>query len=124
MSAFSQETPGESSRQNASPSSSSSPPSSLTAAEAPEDLIKENVTIIDPIARATNEKKNIAEDTIIVEGREFLNDMDVKFLFPIDDQERERILKEHVLYRYLWKGNYSAPVEEDLLFGAIVLDVA
>ncbi|KAG9287074.1 hypothetical protein G9A89_023039 [Geosiphon pyriformis] len=46
------------------------------------------------------------------------------YLIPVSDEEIDRLQMQHYLFRYLWHGNYSAPVENWLkLGGAQVLDV-
>ena len=40
-----------------------------------------------------------------------------------DEFKRERLHIQHDLFKYSWKGNFVAPVEEKLKNGATVLDV-
>ncbi|CAG8443444.1 11291_t:CDS:2 [Dentiscutata erythropus] len=59
----------------------------------------------------------------IIGGRKFLNNNEANYLLPSDEIELRRMEIAHVLTRYSWKGNYSAPVEEILKNGkANVLD--
>ncbi|CAG8621116.1 11486_t:CDS:2 [Dentiscutata heterogama] len=59
----------------------------------------------------------------IIGGRKFLNNHEANYFLPSDEMEFRRIEIAHVLTRYSWKGNYSAPVEEILKNGkANVLD--
>ncbi|CAG8583936.1 17258_t:CDS:2 [Funneliformis caledonium] len=56
--------------------------------------------------------------------RKFLNLSNVNYMYPIDDNESDRIQENYNLYRYVWNDNFSAPVK-DLLNsnGSQVLDI-
>ncbi|RIB12523.1 S-adenosyl-L-methionine-dependent methyltransferase, partial [Gigaspora rosea] len=59
----------------------------------------------------------------IIGGRRFLNNFEANYFMPSDEMELRRMDIMHVLTRYSWKGNFSAPVEEILKNGkATVLD--
>ncbi|CAG8722934.1 565_t:CDS:2, partial [Racocetra fulgida] len=59
----------------------------------------------------------------IIGGRKFLNTHEGNYVMPSDEMELRRLEVSHVLTRYVWKGNFSAPVEEKLKNGkATVLD--
>ncbi|CAG8565654.1 4671_t:CDS:2 [Paraglomus brasilianum] len=81
-----------------------------------------SASFLDPIETAAG-LENIFDMFVYVDGRRFLKDKDSKCYLPCDEQEAYRTYKRHYLYRFIWKGNYSAPVLEELSFGARVLDV-
>ncbi|CAG8471835.1 4994_t:CDS:2 [Scutellospora calospora] len=57
-------------------------------------------------------------------GRKFLISNEVNYLLPSDKKELKRNEVTHILRQYLWKGNFSSPVEEILKNGrANVLDI-
>ncbi|CAG8637240.1 20905_t:CDS:2, partial [Racocetra persica] len=72
-----------------------------------------------------NEVSSILLDQYkIIGGRKFLNTHEGNSVMPSDEMELRRLEIAHVLNRYAWKGNFSAPVEEKLKNGkATVLDV-
>ncbi|CAG8792785.1 10569_t:CDS:2, partial [Acaulospora morrowiae] len=49
-----------------------------------------------------------------VNGRKYHNIENSKYPFPSDDEELDRQHLQHFLLRYLWEGNFSAPVEHIL----------
>ncbi|RIB12522.1 S-adenosyl-L-methionine-dependent methyltransferase [Gigaspora rosea] len=71
-----------------------------------------------------NEVSSILLDQYeIIGGRKFLNNNEANYLMPSDEMELRRLEIAHVLKRFSWKGNFSAPVEEILKNGkATVLD--
>jgi hypothetical protein len=48
---------------------------------------------------------------------------DSKYQLPSEDEHIDRIQLRHLMFKYVWQGNFSAPVEERLKNGAKVLDV-
>ncbi|CAG8748293.1 1308_t:CDS:1, partial [Racocetra fulgida] len=50
----------------------------------------------------------------IIGGRKSLNTHEGTYVIPSDELELRRLEVAHVLNRYAWKGNFSAPVEEKL----------
>ncbi|CAG8713830.1 11559_t:CDS:2 [Gigaspora margarita] len=50
----------------------------------------------------------------IIGGRKFLKTDEANNFMPSDEMELRRMDINHVLTRYSWKGNFSAPVEEIL----------
>src|SRR3954452_24308338 len=48
---------------------------------------------------------------------------DSKCKLPSEDEHIDRIQLRHLIFKYVWQGNFSAPVEEKLKNGAKVLDV-
>lgn len=46
-----------------------------------------------------------------------------KYQLPSDNEHVDRIQLRHLLFRYVWQGNFSSPVKEKLKNGAKVLDV-
>ena len=46
-----------------------------------------------------------------------------KYQLPSEDEHIDRIQLRHLMFKYVWQGNFSAPVEEKLKNGAKVLDV-
>ncbi|CAG8705694.1 16632_t:CDS:2, partial [Racocetra fulgida] len=50
----------------------------------------------------------------IIGGRKYLNTHEANYIMPSDEIEFKRMEVAHVLNRYTWKGNFSAPVEETL----------
>ncbi|KAL1922468.1 uncharacterized protein VTP21DRAFT_10007 [Calcarisporiella thermophila] len=57
-----------------------------------------------------------------VDGRRFLNVRGIKYIMPSDEEEIDRLQMLHYIYRYLFQGNFSAPIREDLERGIKVLD--
>ncbi|CAG8440558.1 6661_t:CDS:2 [Acaulospora morrowiae] len=55
-------------------------------------------------------------------GRKYYNVPNSKYCLPLDDEEIDRLQLQHFLFRYIWQGNFSAPVEEMLESGCKVLD--
>ncbi|CAG8717708.1 S-adenosyl-L-methionine-dependent methyltransferase [Gigaspora rosea] len=65
----------------------------------------------------------LLEQYEIIGGRKFLKTDEANNFMPSDEMELRRMDIMHVLTRYSWKGNFSAPVEEILKNGkATVLD--
>ncbi|RGB38135.1 S-adenosyl-L-methionine-dependent methyltransferase [Rhizophagus diaphanus] len=58
------------------------------------------------------------------ENRRYPNLNNVNYLYPVDDNESDRIQDHHYFYRYIWDNNFSAPVH-DLLnsHGSQILDI-
>ncbi|CAG8524792.1 71_t:CDS:2 [Scutellospora calospora] len=57
-------------------------------------------------------------------GRQFINDDELKYVLPSDKKEIERSTLAHLLNRHRWKGNFSSPIKEKLdMCGATILDV-
>ncbi|CAG8514754.1 4555_t:CDS:2 [Acaulospora morrowiae] len=50
-------------------------------------------------------------------------DKKVKCTLSLDNDEADRQTMQHFIYRHLWEGNFSAPVNEILTDGARILDV-
>ena len=48
---------------------------------------------------------------------------DSKYRLPSNNEHVDRIQLRHLIFKYVWQGNFSAPVEEKLKNGAKVLDV-
>ncbi|CAI2177423.1 6671_t:CDS:2 [Funneliformis geosporum] len=46
--------------------------------------------------------------------RKFLNVSNVNYMYPIDDNESDRIQENYNLYRYVWNDNFSAPIKDIL----------
>ena len=46
------------------------------------------------------------------DGRRFHNDDNSKYFLPNDDDEIDRLHLQHFLIRYLWQGNYIAPIDD------------
>ena len=45
-------------------------------------------------------------------NRKHANISNVNYLYPIDDNESDRIQDHHYIYRYVWDNNFSAPINE------------
>ncbi len=58
------------------------------------------------------ENPNKKEAFRIKEGRRFHNYEDVKYFFPNDDDEIDRLHSQHFMVKYLWQGNYFAPIDD------------
>ncbi|KAG9285200.1 hypothetical protein G9A89_004415 [Geosiphon pyriformis] len=58
-----------------------------------------------------------------VNGRLFNNVPDSLYPLPSDELECDRLAIQHFLFRHLWQGNFSSPIEPKLREGARVLDV-
>ncbi|CAG8778867.1 17236_t:CDS:2, partial [Cetraspora pellucida] len=51
-----------------------------------------------------------------VGGRRFHDlNKDVKYPYPIDDEESDRLHLQHFWTRYIWQSNFSAPIEDLLI---------
>jgi len=85
-------------------------------------IMSSSSSLLDPIDTASG-LENFLDMFVYVDGRRFLKDKNSKSYLPCDEQEAYRTYKRHYLFRFIWKGNYSAPVLEDLSFGCSVLDV-
>ncbi|CAG8700602.1 1427_t:CDS:2, partial [Funneliformis mosseae] len=48
----------------------------------------------------------------VEEGRRFHNDENSKYFLPNDDEELDRLHLQHYIWRYIWKSNYNAPVND------------
>ena len=46
------------------------------------------------------------------DGRRFHNDENSKYFLPNDDDEIDRLHSQHFMLRYLWQGNYLAPIDD------------
>ncbi|RIA84882.1 S-adenosyl-L-methionine-dependent methyltransferase [Glomus cerebriforme] len=46
-----------------------------------------------------------------------------KYQLPSENEHIDRIQLRHLIFRYVWQGNFSSPVEEKLKDGAKILDV-
>jgi hypothetical protein len=46
-----------------------------------------------------------------------------RYQLPSENEHIDRIQLRHLIFRYVWQGNFSSPVEEKLKHGAKVLDV-
>ncbi|KAL1922998.1 uncharacterized protein VTP21DRAFT_9374 [Calcarisporiella thermophila] len=58
----------------------------------------------------------------LVDGRRLLNVRGLKYMLPHDELEIDRLQMQHYIFRYLFQGNFSAPVHDLLRSGATVLD--
>nr|CAG8622303.1 7920_t:CDS:2 [Entrophospora candida] len=59
-----------------------------------------------------------------INGRRYHNDKNSKYFLPNDDEEVDRLQTQHFLFRHIWEGNFSSPM--DHLFeegGVSVLDI-
>ncbi|CAG8683662.1 16597_t:CDS:2, partial [Funneliformis mosseae] len=57
-------------------------------------------------------------------GRRFHNNENSIYFLPNDNEEVDRLQLQHFLFRYIWKSNFSAPINDLLDQGsANVLDV-
>ncbi|CAG8475730.1 19265_t:CDS:2 [Racocetra persica] len=75
-----------------------------------------------------NDVNSVAENLLnqfkVIGGRNFLNHHEANYFQPSDGIEIERSMIGHMLTRYIWQGNISAPVKEILENGGVyVLDV-
>jgi len=57
------------------------------------------------------------------EGRRYANYKNSKYFFPEDDIEIDRLQMQHYLFRNIFYGNFSAPVEDMLKQGGRILDI-
>ena len=51
-------------------------------------------------------------------------EMSLKYYLPNDNVDIDRLHNVHFFSRYLYQGNFSSPIEQKLIEGAKVLDVA
>lgn len=49
--------------------------------------------------------------TVIVDGRRYQN-YNTKYVLPNDDEEQDRLVQAHFIYKHLFNGNFSAPVRD------------
>ncbi|CAG8742946.1 1273_t:CDS:2, partial [Racocetra fulgida] len=67
--------------------------------------------------------ENLLNQFKVIGGRNFLNHHEANYFQPSDGIEIERPMISHMLTRYIWQGNISAPVKEILENGGVcVLD--
>ncbi|CAG8627556.1 632_t:CDS:2, partial [Dentiscutata erythropus] len=60
----------------------------------------------------TTQSTSDEEGFRIVGGRKFHDlNKDVKYPYPIDDEETDRLHLQHFWTRYIWQSNFSAPIE-------------
>nr|CAG8476264.1 10020_t:CDS:2 [Entrophospora candida] len=54
-----------------------------------------------------------------VEGRRYQNFVgeNIRYQMPDDNEEHDRLQRQHFLFRYLWKSNFSSPMEDLLKRG-------
>ncbi|CAG8678256.1 7516_t:CDS:2, partial [Paraglomus occultum] len=74
---------------------------------------------------AAMKPENMLEQFVEIGGRRYLNDFTAKgyYYLPRDQKEVERTYDRNYIDKIIWKGNYSAPVSDNLSLGANVLDV-
>ncbi|CAG8449607.1 3611_t:CDS:2 [Cetraspora pellucida] len=75
------------------------------------------------LASSNNSSRTI-DKFAFEDGRRFHNVDNSKYFLPNDDDECDRLHVMHFTYKFIWRGNFSAPIE-DLLKqeGTRVLDV-
>ncbi|KAG2194419.1 hypothetical protein INT47_003130 [Mucor saturninus] len=66
------------------------------------------------IAKDTDTNSSELPKPLIVNDRIYQNTK--KYMLPIDDQEQDKLVQEHFLYKFIFGNNFSAPVR-DLLSG-------
>src|SRR5581483_4904893 len=64
-----------------------------------------------------NEHINYAETFKIINGRKYLNEENVLYYLPIDNEGVDGFGMLHYLSRYVWQGNFSSKIEEKLIKG-------
>ncbi|KAI8974692.1 S-adenosyl-L-methionine-dependent methyltransferase [Pilobolus umbonatus] len=79
--------------------------------ELPIELSVDNV----PVASEVGENQ-------FLDGRRYNSGDDVKYMLPNDNEEADRLYHQHNLIRYVFQGNFHAPVHEKLEEGITVLD--
>ncbi|KAI8974693.1 S-adenosyl-L-methionine-dependent methyltransferase [Pilobolus umbonatus] len=57
-----------------------------------------------------------------IDGRRFNGDNGVDYLLPNDNDEADRLHQQHWIIRYVFQGNYHAPLKDQLEKGIAVLD--
>ncbi|CAG8831586.1 34131_t:CDS:1, partial [Racocetra persica] len=72
-----------------------------------------------PSKSSTNEQKK----PWYVEGRRYTNYKNSKYFLPDDEIEMDRLQMQHYLFRHIFYGNFSAPVEDVLKRGGRILDI-
>jgi len=60
---------------------------------------------------------NYLESYVVVEGRKYLNEEDVSYYLPNDEEEFDRENIQHNIFRYVWQGNFSSKIKERLIKG-------
>lgn len=78
------------------------------------------ITSLPPSPTQSDDPANMKEvklvEAIIINGRKYQN-FNTKYILPSDDQEQDRLVQVHFIYKYIFGGNFSAPVR-DLLSGS------
>ncbi|CAG8581791.1 12076_t:CDS:1, partial [Cetraspora pellucida] len=64
---------------------------------------------------------NLSNESTTTIGRMDEDDMNL-YPFPEKDYGGDRLALQHHLFKYIWRGNFSAPVVDKLKAGAKVLD--
>ncbi|CAG8714992.1 18390_t:CDS:2, partial [Racocetra fulgida] len=63
-------------------------------------------------AASTNTTNTSDEEGFrIVGGRKFHDPNTIKYPYPVDDEESDRLHLQHFWTRYIWQSNFSAPIE-------------
>lgn len=71
-----------------------------------------------------NDKNAKVENSRYINGRKYHNVESSKYPLPNDDEEFDRLHRQHSMIRYAWQSNFSAPVKDILNSeGSKVLDV-
>ncbi|CAG8647555.1 20289_t:CDS:2 [Gigaspora margarita] len=63
-------------------------------------------------ATANTQSNSEEEGFCLFGGRKFHDlNKDIKYPYPIDDEETDRLHLQHFWTRYIWQSNFSAPIE-------------
>nr|CAG8553010.1 9364_t:CDS:2 [Entrophospora candida] len=62
----------------------------------------------------SNQEKFLLDSFLYVNGRRYHNVPTASYCLPNDKQEIERLTLEHIIYRFIWHGNFSSPVDDVL----------
>ncbi|CAJ0868002.1 9730_t:CDS:2 [Entrophospora sp. SA101] len=62
----------------------------------------------------SNQENFLLDSFLYVNGRRYHNVPTASYCLPNDKQEIERLTLEHIIYRFIWHGNFSSPVDDVL----------
>ncbi|CAH1755957.1 14493_t:CDS:10 [Entrophospora sp. SA101] len=62
----------------------------------------------------SNQENFLLDPFLYVNGRRYHNVPTASYFLPNDKQEIERLTLEHIIYHFIWNGNFSSPVNNVL----------
>src|SRR5581483_3614866 len=59
-----------------------------------------------------------------IDNRKFYKWNDyVNYVYPVDHDETDRSQMQHFMYKHVWGGNFSSPIEQQLQSNSKILDI-